>query len=221
MKYLLTATAVATALAGCSKQVATRSSFDRVAGSQLETGTFGNATMNNMLIQSGAQDYTVSLQNRFAAEVPDTITFEFNSARITPQGQDILRRQASWIKQFPEVRFSVYGNTDLVGSQSYNHRLGLRRARSVVNFLVSQGIKRDRLEALVSYGETRPVVQTQSPEMRNRRTVTEVSGFVENHPAVLNGKYAEVVFREYVNSAAPKSELRTFGESEVGAAEGN
>ena len=45
------------------------------------------------------------------------------------------------------------------------------------------------------------MIYTQDRERRNRRTVTEVSGFVENHPTVLQGKYAEIVFREYVESA--------------------
>ncbi len=43
--------------------------------------------------------------------------------------------------------------------------------------------------------------RSQGRERRNRRAVTEVSGFVKTHPAVLNGKYAQIVFREYVGSA--------------------
>ena len=43
---------------------------------------------------------------------------------------------------------------------------------------------------------------TQGRERRNRRTVTEVSGFLQNHPMIMDGKYAEVVHREYVKSAA-------------------
>jgi hypothetical protein len=39
--------------------------------------------------------------------------------------------------------------------------------------------------------------------VRNRRTVTEVSGFVKSHPLVLNGKYAAIIWREYVGSACP------------------
>ena len=42
------------------------------------------------------------------------------------------------------------------------------------------------------------MVATEQPEMRNRRTVTEVSGFVRRHPTVLNGKYAAVIHREYL-----------------------
>jgi len=77
---------------------------------------------------------------------------------------------------------------------------------------VAQGISRSRLQALVSYGETQPLVVTQDQERRNRRTVTEVSGFVQNHPAVLNGKYAAVIFREYVESATrPQNPVQQSG----------
>ena len=56
---------------------------------------------------------------------------------------------------------------------------------------------------MVSYGETQPLVFVQTEERRNRRTVTEVSGFVANNPLILNGKYAQVIWREYVKSAEP------------------
>jgi peptidoglycan-associated lipoprotein len=181
------------------------------AGSFLDEGGFGNPTMNNLLVQTGQKSYVVSLNERFAREIQPNINFEFNSSVLDAAAQDTLRQQADWIKQFPEVRFKVFGHTDLVGSNSYNKRLGLRRARAAVNFLVSQGISRSRLEAVVSYGESRPVVATDAPERRNRRTITEVSGFVKNAEQLLNGKYAEVVFREYIVSAAPVSDLALYG----------
>jgi peptidoglycan-associated lipoprotein len=179
----------------------TSTSWDRELGSEVDKGAFGNATMNNTLIQTGEISYTVALAERFAAEVPDTINFEFNSSALTPEAQAILKRQADFIRQFPEVRFRVYGHTDLVGSAGYNQRLGLRRAQAAVAYLSQLGISRSRLEAVVSYGKTRPIIQTNQPEVRNRRTVTEVSGFVGSHPLVLNGKYAAIIWREYVDSA--------------------
>jgi peptidoglycan-associated lipoprotein len=99
------------------------------------------------------------------------------------------------------VRFRVFGHTDLVGSAGYNQALGLRRAQAVVAYLSQHGVSRSRLEAVVSYGKTRPIVQTNAAEERNRRTVTEVSGFVDSNPLILDGKYAAVIYREYVRSA--------------------
>ena len=78
----------------------------------------------------------------------------------------------------------------------------MRRAQAVVAFLSRQGISRSRLEAVVSRGETQPLIVTEGRERANRRTVTEVSGFVEDTPGELNGKYAEIIFRDYVASAA-------------------
>ncbi len=191
------------ALAACDRSVG--SSWTQEAGAFIDEGGFGNPTMNNMLVQNGDRDFTVALQQRFATEVPDTITFEFDSAVLDAEAQAILRRQADWIRQFPEVRFRVYGHTDLVGSDAYNQHLGLRRARAAVAYLSSLGISRSRLEAVSSFGETRPVVPTAEPERRNRRTVTEVTGFVARHPTVLDGKYAQIIHRDYVQSAVAAS----------------
>jgi len=204
MKYMITTAIAAVTLSACSsadRQIATASFFTE-AGSTIDSGDFGEATMNNRLVQTGAQDYTVNLARRFASDVNTTVNFAFDSAVLDDEARSILTKQADWIRQFPEVRFKVYGHTDLVGSVSYNRSLGLRRAQAAVSFLASQGIDRSRLEAVVSFGETQPLVVTDGRERRNRRTVTEVTGFVKNNPLVLNGKYAAIIFRDYVGSAA-------------------
>ncbi len=209
MKRLITMTVMAATLAACSTSEVGFGTNSETTGTILGSTDFGNSTMNNTLVQSGERDYTVNLAHRFAAEVNTTINFPFNSTALDEEARAVLRQQADWIKQFPEIRFTVYGHTDLVGGTAYNRRLGLRRAQAVVLYLTSQGIDRNRLEAVVSHGETQPLVVTEGRERRNRRTVTEVSGFVQNHPTVLDGKYAEVIFREYVTSGEPQSALTT------------
>jgi len=204
MKYLAITAASFAALTACSPGDPTHSSFFGEAGAA-RSGGFGDATMNNVLLQSGDSTYRVSLAHRFETEVQSTINFEFNSFALDETARAVLRQQADWIRQFPEVRFRVYGHTDLVGGTAYNRRLGLRRAEAAVLYLGTLGISRSRLEAVVSQGETQPLIVTEGRERRNRRTVTEVSGFVESHPMLLNGRYAEVIFREYVASAvAPR-----------------
>ena len=173
----------------------------REAGSRIDEGGFGQPSMNNMLYHTGRLQYSQLLAERFAREVPTTINFAFNSATLDAEAQAVLRQQANFIRQFPEVRFSVYGHTDLVGSAAYNQRLGLRRARAAVNYLVGLGVERSRLDALVSLGETQPIVATEAEERRNRRTVTEVTGWVTSHPLVLDGRYAQIVYRTYTGDA--------------------
>lgn len=171
----------------------------REVGSQIDEGGFGNPTATNILYHTGRLQYAEVLSQRFAQEVPTTINFAFNSATLDPEARAILQQQAAFIRNFPEVRFSVYGHTDLVGGNAYNQRLGLRRARAAVNYLVSLGIERSRLDALVSLGETQPIVAVEAEERRNRRTVTEVTGFVQSHPLVLDGRYAQIVYRSYAS----------------------
>lgn len=181
---------------------------------------FGNATMNNALVMRGEKGYVLDLARRFATEVVTTVNFEFNSARLDAGAMDALREQAAFIRQFPEVTFRVYGHTDAVGSNSFNKRLGMARARAVVGFLTSQGISSARLEAVVSYGETQPLIVTEGRERRNRRTVTEVSGFVKRHPTVMDGKYAQIVYRDYVASGVSKTTLTGIQWSGGGSSSG-
>lgn len=218
MRKLVIGFGLTLTIAACGKTAGpVPNTFLREAGSQVDTGEFGNSTANNALVQTGEREYTIGLANRFAREVPNTVNFEFNKATLDAEARQILDRQADWIRQFPEVRFRVYGHTDLVGPAAYNKRLGLRRANAVVAYLTARGISRSRLEAVASFGETQPLVVTENRERRNRRATTEVSGFVKSNPAVLDGKYAEIVYREYVASAAPVSALTGLD----GAGQGN
>ncbi|MEM1375566.1 MAG: OmpA family protein [Pseudomonadota bacterium] len=214
MKYVAAIAGLAV-LASCGGQnTAFVEAFNqREAGSALDEGGFGNPSMNNMLVMTGQRSAAIDLSQRFAAQVPTTINFAFNSDQLDATARQVLRQQAVFIKQFPEVRFRVFGHADAVGSTAYNQRLGLRRANAAVRYLASQGISRARLEAVVSFGETQPLIVSQGRERANRRTVTEVSGFVQNHPTVMQGKYAEIVWREYVQSAV---EASTVAESETG-----
>ena len=207
MKKTLTILSL-TALAACGARSGDihRSYFDE-AGSLVDGGSFGNASMNNMQVMTGEKAYVYDLSNRFAKEVLTTVNFAFNSAQLDGGARDTLREQAQWIRQFPEVHFKVYGHADAVGSSGYNKQLGLARANAVVGYLATQGISRSRLEAVVSFGETQPLIVTQGRERRNRRTVTEVSGFISSHPIIMEGKYAQVVYREYIVSAKPQSDL--------------
>ncbi len=209
----------ALALAACGSsndQVYTQ--FHSEAGALVDTGGFGNATLNNKLVMTGERQYTFDLANRFATEVESTVNFAFNSAQLDGNAQAVLRKQAGWIQQFPEVRFRVYGHTDAVGSSRFNKHLGQQRANVVVSYLTNLGVSRSRLEAVVSFGETQPLVVTQGQERRNRRTVTEVTGFVKRHPTVMDGKYAQIIYRDYVASAVATSTLST---SEVSGLDAN
>ncbi len=105
------------------------------------------------------------------------------------------------------MRMTVVGHTDLVGPNSYNQRLGLRRAQAVVRYMTSRGISRSRLDAVESRGEQDPVVETQDRERRNRRAVTSVAGFDRRFVGTgLDGKVAQRLYRTYVGGGVSVSE---------------
>jgi OOP family OmpA-OmpF porin len=98
------------------------------------------------------------------------VTFELNSARLTPDATQTLRRVADALRGEPNLRAQIAGHTDNSGADAYNLRLSQERAESVLAFLVAQGIEASRLEAR-GYGETQPVADngTTAGRERNRR----------------------------------------------------
>lgn len=174
------------------------------AGKRVDEGHFGDPTLNNTLVQAAYLDQNgliADLSRKFEKDVTTMINFEFNKSTLDADAKSVLDKQASWIQQFPEIRFRVYGHTDLVGSAAYNKRLGLRRAQTAVRYLIARGVDGQRLEAMVSFGETQPLIVTEGRERQNRRTVTEVSGFARAYVGTgLDGKYARLIYRRYVAS---------------------
>lgn len=98
------------------------------------------------------------------------VTFELNSAELTADARQTLLRVVEALRGEPNLRAEIAGHTDSSGADDYNLNLSQRRAESVQQFLVSQGIDRSRLEAR-GYGETRPVADnnTAAGRERNRR----------------------------------------------------
>ena len=103
-------------------------------------------------------------------------------------GRATLRQQADWIKQFPEVRFRVYGHTDLVGGAELNQTLSQARAETVMKQLVEKGVPADRLTAK-GYGASQPLenARTAAANAKNRRTVFAVSAATAAPAATTEG----------------------------------
>ena len=170
-------------------------------GSLNNQGAFGHAYVENQTAQIayGDEARLKNLGAAFARAVPTMVNFEFNESVLDDEARRVLGLQAEWIKRHRNVRFSVIGHTDMVGSNGYNQTLGLRRARNAVNYLVSLGVNRAQLKALASRGETQPLINSQGPERLNRRAMTGVSGFLRNYRgAGMDGKRARIVYDEFV-----------------------
>lgn len=98
------------------------------------------------------------------------IYFALNSAALTDDDIAILKRDAQYLKNNPNVVVQIQGNCDERGSISYNMALASRRIESAKNYLENLGIASDRLKTVV-YGKSRPVcsADTSSCYAMNRR----------------------------------------------------
>lgn len=164
-------------------------------------GAFGQSSFENQFVQISyaTPDHVRDLAQAFANTVPTMVNFDFNQSVLDGEARRILTRQAEFIKRFPQVRFTVIGHTDLVGSRGYNRTLGQRRARSAMQYLISQGVEAKQLRAVASRGETQPLVSTPAPERLNRRTITTVTGYIQGRPGTgMDGKRALIVYNEFV-----------------------
>lgn len=103
------------------------------------------------------------------------VNFEFDSAELSPEAQVILQAAVEALGDSPSTRIEVAGHTDSVGTEEYNQGLSERRARSVADYLASNGIDQSLLN-VAGYGETRPVADNSSADGRaqNRRVELNV-----------------------------------------------
>ncbi len=104
-------------------------------------------------------------------EILEKIYFEPGSARIRPISYAILDEVGALLARNPYItRVRVEGHTDDAGAEAANLRVSEKRARAVVDYLVTGGIDPARLEA-VGYGETQPIDTNHTADGRahNRR----------------------------------------------------
>jgi peptidoglycan-associated lipoprotein len=107
------------------------------------------------------------------AAVPELqdIYFDFDKYDIRPADTKTLDANASWLKSNPNHLILIEGHCDERGTNEYNLALGERRAKSTMNYLVSQGVQANRI-TIISYGEERPSCtdKTEACWAKNRRS---------------------------------------------------
>lgn len=151
---------------------------DRIRADVRDTIAGCETSLRNLSEEQRTRQAIIDLNEKFDTEVQTVINFDFDRDELRPDARAILDQQAAWIRQYDDVHFSVFGHTDLVGSTDYNFDLAKRRADAAVSYLVSRGVPAEQLQSVVSFGETRPIIQTARREETNRRAVTEVSGYL-------------------------------------------
>ncbi len=143
---------------------------DTTGGS--DTATFGS----DGVASTDTSNLTPGSKEEFIAAVGDRVFFDFNSATLTQEGQDTLKKQADWLKQYSDKRVTVEGHCDERGTREYNLALGERRAAAVKSYLASLGVDASRVNS-ISYGKEHPeyLGSNEAAWSKNRRGVTVIN----------------------------------------------
>ena len=105
-----------------------------------------------------------------------TLQFDLDRAELKPGASDTLSPVVDFSTDYPEVSVRITGHTCWLGSNEHNLDLSQRRADAVANYLVSQGIDRDRL-FVAAEGESQPLDTnlTEDGRRSNRRCLLYTS----------------------------------------------
>ncbi|MDE6311063.1 MAG: OmpA family protein [Muribaculaceae bacterium] len=109
--------------------------------------------------------------------VVDNIFYDFDKATLRPESMTALDELAQVLRENPNVTIEMASHTDRMGTDQYNLELSSRRARSVIDYLISVGISPDRLQSQ-GYGESRPKTITKKlarefPQFKEGDVLTE------------------------------------------------
>ena len=98
------------------------------------------------------------------------IFFEFDSWTITPDGKQVLEKNAELLETKSFTKLLIEGHCDQRGTQAYNIILGKKRAGAIRDYLVGLGVEPSRL-AMISYGQDKPFCSdpTETCYQLNRR----------------------------------------------------
>src|SRR5688500_8219546 len=99
------------------------------------------------------------------------IFFDFDKSILKDESKAELNRALKVLAEYPTIHIQVEGHTDWIGETSYNQGLSERRANAVYEYLIANGLDKDRIEQVIGYGETKPVESNETDEGRahNRR----------------------------------------------------
>jgi flagellar motor protein MotB len=101
----------------------------------------------------------------------ENIFFDFDQYNLKPESKIELNKVVQLMKTNPSLTIQINGYTDSVGSKQHNLELSKNRAQAVVDYLISKGIDKKRLQAK-GYGASHPIASNETEEGRalNRRT---------------------------------------------------
>lgn len=112
-------------------------------------------------------------QDVLTATFKSGVMFDYDSAVLKPGGQAEIARVATVLNNYPQTTLRVEGHTDTKGSEDYNQKLSEKRAESVKNALVQQGVDGRRIST-IGYGESQPISSDDAVNRRVNIVITPI-----------------------------------------------
>lgn len=111
--------------------------------------------------KAAAEAVPTNADGMTAAELFDAlqgkvVNFEFDRSEVRSEFYDVIKLNADYMALNSDANITIEGHCDERGTREYNLALGERRANSVKNALVAEGVSPSRI-TVISYGEERPV----------------------------------------------------------------
>ena len=111
--------------------------------------------------------------NALVVNLPGGVTFASDSANISSGFYSALNGIAQTLVRYPETRIQVNGYTDSTGGDAHHQELSERRAYSVAQYLISQGVSSNRIIAN-GFGSSNPIASNATPAGRQANRRVEV-----------------------------------------------
>ena len=117
------------------------------------------------------------------------VLFATNKHSLNKSAQENLTEFAKVLVEYSDADVVVYGHTDSTGNDAINNPLSVKRAESVANFLLSQGVAETQIKSVEGFGSTQPVADNATAEGRaeNRRVEIFMYASAEMIEAANNG----------------------------------
>lgn len=114
----------------------------------------------------------------------ENIFYDFDKATLRPESEEALDELVKLLADNPNITIEMASHTDRVGTEEYNLDLSERRAKAVIDYLISKGIAPERLQHQ-GYGKSRPKVVTKRvnklyPQFKEGDVLTEE--YISNLP---------------------------------------
>ena len=162
VKFAVAGAVLGISLAGCSQN---DMELSTAGVSKTSAGGSSAEAITTARVEAPAESLSLS----------EIVYFDFDSAELSPSARTTLDQVVRIMSANPTESLEIGGHADERGTRSYNLALGARRAASVADYLLAQGINELRLRQ-ISYGKEKPLLSGSNEEAWQKNRRAELNG---------------------------------------------